>query len=360
MTTRKQNSWPAGVVKRRAKLNDGVRWYIYAWKGGPQLATFDAALPERAPAWLWRSYEDLRAAQRKLPTDTIMGLIRLYKKSPGYRKLRPESLRWTNRHLNAIEEEFGDVTFAMAECKDFIVDIEMWRDSMADRPAAADAHVRMLRTLLGWGVRRQSLACNRAIAVERVHPDPDYSDQLWTDEELARFKAAAKPHLANALEFARLTGLRQGDLCRITWTADKGDLLEWDTSKSNGRRRAYVPVTAPLRAFLDRLPRTAVTIMTGARGLPMKPSRLRDEFAELRGCLGIDKRWHDLRGNAATELLTASVGGEMLSDREISVILGVSERNVSRWRKRYVADRAIARGVVERLSDHRQKRAKHV
>jgi integrase len=300
-----------------------------------------------------RAYEDLRAAQRQRPSETIMGLIALYRKSAVYARFRPESKRWVDRHLKAIEAEFGDVSYEAAEHKEFIRDIEEWRDGMAAFPAAADAHVSMLARLLSWGVHREALAVNRAAAVEKIHAEPNYADQLWTLDEIARFRAAAAPHLRRAFDLARLTGLRQSDVVRLTWTAVKGPLIEWATVKSGQRLMAYVPVTGELRAVLEECPRTAVTVLTGAQGFPMAASRLRTEFQDVRAELGVAKRWHDLRGNAATELMAAG-----MSDREVSVMMAVSEKNVAKWRKRYVADRAIAVAAVERLSDWRTKHAK--
>ena len=60
------------------------------------------------------------------------------------------------------------------------------------------------------------------------------------------------------------------------------------------------------------------------------------------------KHLHDLRGTFATRLMT--VPGKELTDSQIAMIMGWSERQVSAIRKRYVDEAAIVVAIGRRIT----------
>ena len=60
------------------------------------------------------------------------------------------------------------------------------------------------------------------------------------------------------------------------------------------------------------------------------------------------KHLHDLRGTFATKLMT--LPGKGLTDSEIAMIMGWSERQVSAIRKRYVDEAAIVVAIGRRIA----------
>jgi integrase len=66
----------------------------------------------------------------------------------------------------------------------------------------------------------------------------DRSDIIWTDDEILTLKEHCTPEVAWAVDLAAHTGLRQGDLVRLTWSDIKGnEIVRQD--EQDGRRGAH-------------------------------------------------------------------------------------------------------------------------
>jgi len=129
------------------------------------------------------------------------------------------------------------------------------------------------------------------------------------------------------------TGLRPGDLCRLSWQhvedTPKGRRIRLRTSKRKGL--ALIPVTPAMAAILDTTPRDRLLILVSDRGKPLTPHRAseglrqwRDKAGLTPDALGYDLRLQDCRGTAATRLLNAD-----LSLREIAMHMGCSLRHAA-------------------------------
>ncbi len=141
-----------------------------------------------------------------------------------------------------------------------------------------------------------------------------------------------------ALELARWTGQRQGDLLKLTWTAYDGSHITLRQSKTGANVR--VKVAKELKALLDAQKRIAVTILTNRSGLPYREG-FRSSWAkacELAGVEGVT--FHDLRGTFIT--LAHREGSSI---RDIAEVSGHSEKDAEAIiRKHYLAgDSAVTR-----------------
>jgi len=152
------------------------------------------------------------------------------------------------------------------------------------------------------------------------------------------------PEITHAARLAALTGFRQGDLLRLSWTHVGAHAIEMRTGKSGGRRLASAPLTAEICALLDEIKieanaRTArqrrvgkvdrpiaTTILTNSRGAPWRGFNSSWTRAMATAWpKGRDPHFHDLRGTAATAYFRAD-----FTVQEIAQITGWSEDRVER------------------------------
>ena len=140
------------------------------------------------------------------------------------------------------------------------------------------------------------------------------------------------------------TGLRQGDLIRLPWSAVSDLSIQVKTSKRG--KHVIIPVTEPLRSLLAEIPRRSPVLLTSAKGTPWTSSGLQTAFQRARGAAGIEGlHWHDFRGTAVTRLAKSN-----LTLRDIARIIGWSEARVEAIMARYVSADALALDMLRRMN----------
>ena len=322
-----------GVHKVKGKLADGSAvTYYYAWRGGPRI---NAAPGSRA---FGIEYHRLTRARPDAPgKGNLSELIREYLKSPAYTNLADSTKKSYDWAINKIEDEFFDLPIRALGEKGARKLILEWRDSFAATPRAADMVIAVLSKIIAFAVDREDIPKHPLEKIEKL-ADSSRKDNIWSDEQVAAFKAKAPARMVLALELARWTGQRQGDLLKLTWTAYDGTHITLRQSKTGARVR--VKVAKELKALLDAQKRTAVTILTNRSGLPYSEG-FRSSWAkacELAGVEGVT--FHDLRGTFIT--LAHREGSSI---KEIAEVSGHSEKDAEAIiKKHYLAgDSAVTR-----------------
>lgn len=329
-----------GIHKVRAKLAGGVRvTYYYAWRGGPRMEA-DPADEHAFGAEFFRLTRDrdAKAALGRFPE-----LVKAYTASPAYTNLKPDSVRSYKAAIDLLEAEFHELDIvAISEPGARGLFLE-YRDSFAATPRKADLLMSVLARILSFAADRETIARNPLERIERLSSG-SRRDVVWSDEQIAAFLAKAPAKLKLAMELARWTGQRQGDLLRLTWGAYDGTHIRLRQSKTgvHVRFRVY----SELKAVLDATKREATTILTPTRRTKGQiTSWTSDGFraswaavCELAGIEGVT--FHDLRGTFIT--LAHRKGATI---KEIAEISGHKEREAEAViRRHYLAgESAIAR-----------------
>lgn len=370
------------VAKRLA--GGGTRWYVYAWRGGPQVLYADGA---KKPRLTTAALEAIAAATKtretsRAPDPTILlSLIRKWRScdparpsSPEWERLSANTKKTWGSALDRIEEKWGAVPLAVFDDSRMIEKVINWRDSRAATPRAADIGIDVLRALLKFGVQRGLLRVNVAEKIGKLYVNGQRSEIIWTNEDLAAFAKTAGDldrHVNDAVQLASVTGLRREDLARLTWAAvGEFAIVKKALKASRGRRRfATVPRIPELNAVLDGLRERyrepgVETVLVTRSGVPWHLDTLSKDVARIAKTAGIvhveaseaggppvarRKHLHDVRGTFATRLMTTTD----LGNEEIASIMGWSPAEVERIRRIYVDDaarnvalgRRIARGV---------------
>ena len=240
-----------GVFKVGAK----GRTYYYAWRGGPRLDG------EPGSSEFISSYQAACAPFTNLDRRRFGAWITLYKASQEFKGLAPSTQRAWRPWFDRIQDTFGSLSTRQFDRPQIRLDIRKWRDKWRDTPRTADYGKQVLSRVLAFGVYEGALQSNPCEGIPNIYRN-NRADIIWSDGDLEALLKVASPEVGNAARLAALTGLRQGDLLRLSWSHVGALTIEMRTSKSCGRQTATVPMTESLKQLLAEIPKRATTVLT--------------------------------------------------------------------------------------------------
>ena len=205
--------------------------------------------------------------------------------------------------------------------------------------------LQVLSRVLSFAVENGQLAVNPVAGIPHLY-SANRAGVIWTAEDLAHLAEHASDEIMWAARLGVLTGLRQGDLLRLSWSHVKANSIEIRTGKSKGAKTTLIPLYAELRALLTAIPRRATTVLTSSEGVPWKTG-FGSSWGKAVTRAGIDKHFHDLRGTAATVLYRAG-----FTTREIAEVLTWSEAGVEQLIDRYVKRDELLLDRIRRLDQN--------
>jgi len=210
--------------------------------------------------------------------------------------------------------------------------------------------MQVLSRVLSYAVEEGKIVGNPCEGIKALYSG-DRSEIIWTAADISNLKAAASAEIAYAVDLAAHTGLRLGDLLRLSWSHVGDDAIVITTGKSKHRREAIVPLYDGLRAVLAAIPKRSTTILTNSKGRPWTRNGFGSSFnkAKIAADMGeANLHFHDLRGTAATRFYTAG-----LSERVIAEIMGWEEDHVAGIIRRYVDRSAATKAIIRQLNERR-------
>lgn len=343
------------------------RWYVYAWRGGPRIHVCTGNRPVIGPELLSAALAEQARVTRRGQVETLDDVIDGYRASPEFARLAASTQRDYRLWLDRISAQFGRAPVAAFNDQRMRREVIDWRDQWAHQARSADKASVTLATLLGWAMERAIVTINVAARIPQLHSvnkaDEIWEDRHWQALDAARDKhgrPAIKPHLMDVIQLARLTGLRLGDLVRVSWeqVGEKAIVIE-QTRKRKGR--AVIPILPELRALLTSLERNiprekdlegkrtgkqqrSGPLLRNSRGDGWTESGVESVWQKAKPD-GFDRVLHDLRGTYVTFLAT-----KRLTDQEIARIIGWTAQRVAEIRARYVDEERVIVSLVDRLS----------
>lgn len=331
-----------GVAKATAK----GRVYYYAWRGGPRLRGKPGS-PEFVT-----SYQEAHENRRTPDIGRFRSLITLYKTSQDYKGLADSTKRQWAPWLDRIGQYFGELRIGQFDRPEKIRPIiRKWRNRYAGTPRTADYGLQVLSRVLSYAVDPLGkISTNPCEGIKQLYR-VDRSETIWTEADIARLKTTCSLEIAQAVDLASHTGLRLGDLLRVSWSHVCDDHIAVATGKSKQRREAIVPLDDTLRDVLAHIPKRSTTILTNSRHRPWTADGFGSSFNKAKLAAGMkdsDLHFHDLRGTAATRFYIAG-----LSERVIAEIMGWEEEHVARIIRRYVGRTAAIKATIRRLNERR-------
>jgi integrase len=306
-----------GIPHLKAYSKDGV-FYVYHRGTNAQLCPkHKFRSPEFFAAY---AKEEEKARTSLTPTDaeTLGFIIRAYKTSEFFVRLKPRTQKDYNRLLNWLSPLDG-MPLVQIE-RSFLVKL---------RKRAFDQH--------GWKfandvVQICSIVFEHALEEERVRSNPakgirkiprpgvlGVPNRAWTQEEKEVVLRRAPEHLALPIAIARWTGLRQGDVLALAKTAFQEGFLRLTTAKRG------VPIEIPcpdalIEAFAKAAPNDSIRLCANSRGKPWTQDGFRTSFfrfirsLQKEGVVGMGLTFHGLRTSLAEELRSNELDDRTIAD----------------------------------------------
>lgn len=314
------------------------RTYYYAWRGGPRIDAIFGS-PEFHAA-----FADACNPIAELDKRRFSAWVTLYRASDEYKAVADTTKRVWGPWFDLIRDEFGALSTRQFDRPKIRVDIKRWRSKWKDRPRAADMGKQVLSRILSFAVSEGGLTLNPCEGIPNLYHS-DRSDLIWQQADLDRLAQYASKEVLTAARLAGLTGLRQSDLLKLSWSHVGSNAIEFRTGKSRGRKAALVPMTTEIRQLLNTVPRRSTVVLTNSKGKPWRG--FGSSWNDLMKESGLDKtglHFHDLRGTAATHFFRAG-----FTVREIAETLAWSEEKVERLIDRYVKRDEILKDRIRRM-----------
>lgn len=291
-----------GINTIRRKLASGVtETYYYhrgsgeRLKGTPGSPTFLACIA------------DAEAKMRTRDNGTLNGVVREFQETAKYRRLAESTKKEYRRIFTFWSDEFGTCPLTGLEDKAFRRDVLKWHDAYsAKNPREADNRVTILARVLSWAASDGPLDRNVLDKFERAYKS-DRSEMIWLPEHVNAFLAVAEPEMKLAMVLALHTGLRQGDILRLTWHNYDGQRITVTPGKSKREggkgKQLPIPCTTALKTTLDGLTKRSPLILTTKTGRAFKKRYFADQWEKTCKAAGIENlHFHDIRGTTVTML----------------------------------------------------------
>jgi len=345
-----------GLHRVRSSLaGNRVAEYWYAWRGGPQILKVvarNATERDRLVAAATPAAADLyrQHVSPKTNDQFLSGLITLYLESGEYKRLADRTRRDIRIHLDVARTDLGEMEIQALNAPRARGILVSWRDRYKATPRTADNRLDCLSKVTKWAYDRGKIIANPLQAWPRLYR-VDRADIIWTLPDFATlFRGQHRPFRVAVL-LAALTGLRLGDLVRLTWKDVGEKAITIVTQKSRGVRVVTVPITPRMETLLKVIGRKDVgAVLTHSHGLPWTAAGLQTAMQRAKRDKPSIKalRHHDLRGTGATWLVRA---GLPLSD--VALVMGWTPARVGNIARRYVTSEAVAQGMLTRLKKNK-------
>jgi len=306
-------------LKGIAKVKTKEKTYYYAWRKGPRLRGEPGTLEFMA------SYNEAIESRRMPDAARFRSLVTLYKGSGDYKGLADSTKRNWAPWLDRIGQHFGDLSIAQFDRPDKIRPvIRRWRNQWADKPRTADYGLQVLSRVLSYAVDPLGkIAANPCEDIKQLY-SANRSEIIWTESDIGQLKKTCSADIGFAVDLAAHTGLRLGDLLRLSWSHVGDDAITITTGKSKHRRTAIIPLYDDLRRVLASIPKRSTTILTNVHRRPWTANGFGTAFNRAKIAAGMDERdlhFHDLRGTAVTKFYIINI-----PERVIAEIMAWEER----------------------------------
>nr|WP_246237436.1 tyrosine-type recombinase/integrase [Halovulum dunhuangense] len=315
---------PKGVHRVRRRLASGKsRFHFYAWRGGPKFWVDDFKTPRDPDFHLAFADAIKRPKPKALMTPALVDLFL----SSAARAKAARSFEDQQKWLLRFAAHFKDAPAVIFEERGSRSEVNQWRAQWKHSPKQHDMAGTHAARVLNWAVEEGHLSEHHCHRLPKLY-GVDRSEVVWTPSDREAIDAIAPDWIKRLLCVACETGLRPGDLVKLTMASvertPQGRRLRVRTSKRG--RIAHIPITPALAEVIDATPSGRLLILTNASGGQLTEHRASEGLRQWRDKAGLSQelRLQDCRGTAATRLLNAG-----LSLSEIASHMGWSLRHAA-------------------------------
>jgi len=330
---------PEEVHRTSARLANGRLKFYFSLRGRKGTGFWSGF--ERVPraAEFFAAYADAMAkAKPKASVTSTSDVVAEFYASVNFKKKKPRTQSDYRRWLNRFNEEFGPDSIKMWEIPSSRREVDKWRSKWMESPKQYDYAATVVSLFLNWAKKEAYVDNHFCDGLEKLY-EVDRSDIVWSPNDIGRVEAIAPLWVRRILIAATETGLRVGDLVKLSRNQIEqtplGRRIRVKTSKRG--IPAFIPVTERMGRLIDETSSEQILILTNASNLPLTTHRASEGLRQWRDkaglepeTIGYDLRLNDARGTAATRLLR-----EGLSLAQIAACMGWSLRTAAAMIERY-------------------------
>lgn len=296
---------------------------------------------------------DDKAAKKQEQPGALGGLMAAYRASPEFSSKSDLTRRDYLKVMDYLKPLADDPLDSFTAA--FVIKLRDKTNNIRKR-RFANYVLQVLSVLFNWGKPRNITDANPCESVEPI-PRPKQApiaNRAWANDELDTVLAAASPSLRTAIALAAFTGLREGDVVTVTWSAIRNGRIEWRQAKTGDP--VSMLIHSELRTILDETPKTAVTIVTGSRGKPLTVEGLKTNFGKLirrlteAQAIGPGLTFHGLRVTAAT--MAADAGAPL---DEVQALLGHRTSAMAQHYTKQASKKRRADAAIVRMEEARKR-----
>ena len=329
---------------RILKPNGREYWYHQSGRGTPARGKLTRLPGGPHDSEFWAAAATLNGEAAE--PGTYDALIAAYKASAKWKRHRDKTRETYDSALRAISERWGPLLIEPPP-PHFLTPqkIRKFLDTeYAHRPSMGNLTLKVLKTLLAWGVERGIGRINPAREVSPFELD-EANVRPWSEEAIRYALRNAPEPLQRAIVMGRATGQRISDLARMRPADRDGAGIRLTISKLRDREH-WCPLSQEAIREIDawRTPPMTPYIFDGRAFTPPRLQRMfRDWLARPETRLPKDGlRLHGLR---ATAVCDARMAG--YTHQEIATRIGMSIAMVERYSRNI--DQRLAAGEQRKV-----------
>ncbi len=221
----------------------------------------------------------------------------------------------------------------------------------------ANMIITVLRLLFTWGMKRDHLDRNPALAVDPIKKPKNARiiNRPWRIEELDTVLTEAPPRLLVPIAIAAYAGLRECDVVKVTWHSYDGTSFETRQQKTGNPM--WVKAHYRLREILDATPHVSPNIVVSTLGKPYTEEVLRAQFFPLirrlvaEGKVQPGLSFHGLRHTLGTLLAEAGCDAPT-----IAAVLGQESTKMAEHYSKTAKRHHLAGAGIERIEERDRNR----
>lgn len=327
------------LTRKRAKGRD----YFYYRRDGKWYRLPAPTDPTFASEYE-RVHTSFRLTAEPARTSTFGWLVERYKSSPEFRDKSPRTQKDYRQIADKICVAWRDVLITQVSR----AGIMTYRNTLAHSPRQANYAVQVIRLLFSFAIDNGFAKTNPALRPKKLKEGPGH--QPWPDDAVAKFREANKDNemMLTALDVGLCTGLREGDLCRMTVSDSSNGQVKVIQAKTS--EPVWVPAHPTLRERLDNIQGRLLVIVTKT-GRQFTESHFRHLWRAATLRAGLDGlTFHGLRTTAGTYLAEAGC-----TDAEIQSVLGHRTPTQAAHYRRYANKKKLAQSAITKLERSRPK-----
>ena len=323
---------PAGVHR---VLSRGKDYYYWRPNRGTARGGVSIRLPHVYDPDFWTEVRRLSgdADVGKPSAGTFGALITDYQSSPEWSDLSPASKRDYGRYLEEINRVWGGLSVLHLKAEHVL----KLRDSKLATPSSGNYLLRVLSTLVTWGIPRGFRSDNPCHHVKKLKVGDGWEPWPW--DIIVLFRETARRDLWWAAAIALYTGQRQADVLAMKWSDIVAGTIAVVQEKT--QTKVWIPVHRDLKPILDAIPKRSITVLTNRAGEPWTSSGFRATWrkdkANPEGLV-----FHGLRKSSVVFLLEAGC-----TDAEVSAITGQSRGMVEHYARMVNRKKLAAAAVLK-------------